>query len=198
MLEFLYLNIGVFPKYFHWIQWQKYLLPAATKLWPRLCFYTCLWFCSWGGLRRTPPDQGEPPWTRQTPPRHQGDPPPRQGEPPRTRQTPRTKENPPRPDRPPRPGRPPGRRLQYTVNERPVRILLECILVIKTVQTCHLLCERPECYHSASKTHVRDSIFKFSPIHASVIYHSLNSLNSMQSSALLRKNSKWSMGFNHQ
>ena len=26
-----------------------YLLPAATKLWPRLFFYTCLWFCSRGG-----------------------------------------------------------------------------------------------------------------------------------------------------
>ena len=23
----------------------RYLLPAATKLWPRLCFYSCLWFC---------------------------------------------------------------------------------------------------------------------------------------------------------
>ena len=34
----------------------------------------------------------------------------------------------------------------------------------------HLLCERPACYHSASTTHVRDKIFKFSSIHASVIY----------------------------
>ena len=26
-------------------------LPAATKLWPRLCFYSCLWFCpQWGGV----------------------------------------------------------------------------------------------------------------------------------------------------
>ena len=24
------------------------LLPAATKLWPRLCFYSCLWFCPGG------------------------------------------------------------------------------------------------------------------------------------------------------
>ena len=32
---------------------------------------------------------------------------------------------------------------------------------------------RPGCYHSASKTHVRDRIFKLSPIHASVIYHIL-------------------------
>ena len=29
------------------------------------------------------------------------------------------------------PGPPPGSRLQHTVNERPVRILLECILVLK-------------------------------------------------------------------
>ena len=28
----------------------------------------------------------------------------------------------------------------------------------------------PGCYHSASKTHMRDKIFKFSPIHVSVIY----------------------------
>ena len=33
-----------------------------------------------------------------------------------------------------------------------------------------LLCKRPECCHSASKTHVRDRIFKFSPIQASLIY----------------------------
>ena len=60
--------------------------------------------------RRTPPDQGEPP------PDKGEHPPPGPG-----RHThPRTKENPP----------PPGRRLQHTVNERPVRILLECILVI--------------------------------------------------------------------
>ena len=48
------------------------LLPAATKLWPRLCFYTCVWFCSRGGLRagRTPPGQGDPhpPLGMETPP----------------------------------------------------------------------------------------------------------------------------------
>ena len=32
------------------------LLLAATKLWPRLCFYTCVWFCSQGGVS----GQGEP------------------------------------------------------------------------------------------------------------------------------------------
>ena len=30
-------------------------------------------------------------------------------------------------------------------------------------------CERPRCYHSASEKHVRDRIFKLTPIHASVI-----------------------------
>ena len=30
------------------------------------------------------------------------------------------------------------------------------------------MCKRPGCYHSTSKTHVRDRILKLSPIHASV------------------------------
>ena len=40
----------------------------------------------------------------------------------------------------------------------------------KRVWTHNLLCQRQGCYHSASKTHVRDRIFKLTPIHASVIY----------------------------
>ena len=40
----------------------------------------------------------------------------------------------------------------------------------KTVRTCHLLCMRPGCHRRASKTQVRDGIFKLSPIHASVMY----------------------------
>ena len=32
------------------------------------------------------------------------------------------------------------------------------------------LCNKPVCYHSASKTHVIDRILKLSPIHSSVIY----------------------------
>ena len=66
--------------------------------------------------RRTPPDQTDPPWTKETPP-DQADPP-------------RTKENPPGRENPPAGRTPPGRRLQHTVNERPVHILLECILVM--------------------------------------------------------------------
>ena len=57
------------------------------------------------GPRRTPP------WRPRKPPRDQGEPPPEQGDPPGPRRS------------------PPGRGLQHTVNERPVRILLECILV---------------------------------------------------------------------
>ena len=43
----------------------------------------------------------------------------------------------------------------------------------KRVQTCSLLCYRPGCYHSASKTRVRDRIFKLIPVHGSVIYQIL-------------------------
>ena len=40
----------------------------------------------------------------------------------------------------------------------------------KRALTCYLLCKRPGGYHSTSKTHVRNRIFKLSPIHTSVIY----------------------------
>ena len=77
-----------------------------------------------------PPDQADPPrnrhhpppWTRQTPPDQAGQPPPPGADTPQTRQT------------------PPGSRLQHTVYERPVRILLECILVFLVFATrakCH-------------------------------------------------------------
>ena len=85
-----------------------------------------------GGLRRTPPDQGEPPPDGEPPPRDGGTPP--RWRPPGWR-TPPGMENPPGwrtpPDgEPPRDGEPPpGSRHQHTVYERPVRILLECILV---------------------------------------------------------------------
>ena len=72
---------------------------------------------------------GSPPWTRQTPPD--------QADPPRTRQTtpPGTRQTPPRPGGHPSQDQqttPPsmGSRLQHMVYERPVRILLECILVM--------------------------------------------------------------------
>ena len=109
-----------------------YLLPAAMKLWPRLCFYSCLWFCLQGGVSeadppgsRHPPQQ-TPPWSRhcphpqQTPPgvdTPQVRPPPEQT-PPGLSTPSQTKYT------------PPGSRLRHTVNERLVRILLECVLVV--------------------------------------------------------------------
>ena len=84
----------------------------------------------------TPPNQADPPGSDINPPGPGR--PPRTRQTPQTRQTPRTRQTPSRPGRPPPgPGRPPrirhpppGSRLQHTVYERPVRILLECILVV--------------------------------------------------------------------
>ena len=84
-------------------------------------------------LRRSPPwDQADttPPPGPRRPPLDQADHPPLG-----PRRTPQTRQTTPPQDQgepPPGPGRhppPPGRRLRHTVNERPVRILLECILV---------------------------------------------------------------------
>ena len=47
--------------------------------------------------------------------------------------------------------------------------LVTKVFFIKRAWTCHLLCKSPGCYQSTRKTHVRDRIFKFSQIHASVI-----------------------------
>ena len=86
--------------------------------------------------------QADPlPWTRQTPPQDQT-PPPDQADPPQIRHTPPGSDTTPpwirhhhppptRQTLPPGSGTtPPGSRLQHTVYKRPVRILLECILVI--------------------------------------------------------------------
>ena len=84
-----------------------------------------------------PPDQADttppqtrhhhPPWTRHHPP-DQVDTPPDQTPPtPQTRQTPPNQAD--TPQHPPDQADPPRSRLQHTVYERPVRILLECILV---------------------------------------------------------------------
>ena len=86
----------------------------------------------------TPQDQTGTPQTRQTPLDLVGTPPGPGRHSPWTRQThpthPGPGRHPPRPGRPPLQTRhaphPPGSRLQHTVYERPVRILLECILVI--------------------------------------------------------------------
>ena len=60
---------------------------------------------------------------------------------------------------------------------------------IKRTRTWHLLCKRPGCYHSSSKTHVRDWIFKLTPIHASVIISFSEFTEFSESSDSLRKNS---------
>ena len=70
---------------FHWEKNLVHFLPAATKLWPRLCFYTCVWFCSQGGGYS---GQGEPPRSRHPPP-------------PPGRENPPSWADPPRPDAPP-------------------------------------------------------------------------------------------------
>ena len=92
--------------------------------------------------RQVPPESRHPPWTRQVPLRDQAGTPPHQT-PPWTRQVPPREQTPPPDQTPPGPDTPPGSRhppepdtpplgssrVRNTVNARPVRILLECILV---------------------------------------------------------------------
>ena len=76
-----------------------------------------------------PRDQADTPPDQTPPPQDQADPPQIRHHPP----APRDLADPPPDQTPPPlgPGRPPpGSRLQHTVYERPVRILLECILVL--------------------------------------------------------------------
>ena len=49
-------------------------------------------------------------------------------------------------------------------------------IFINQVRNCSFHCKRPGCYHSISKTQMRDRIFKLTPIHN--LSNSLNSLNS--------------------
>ena len=98
-------------------------LPSATKL-RRLCFYTCLSFCSQGGGlpqcmlgHHPPPPRAGTPW-EQTPPRSGT---PREQTPPGTHTPPDQEHSPEQATPPPRE----QRRLLL----RTVRILLECILV---------------------------------------------------------------------
>ena len=94
------------------------------------------------GRRENPPSQGDPPGRENHPP-DQADP-PRQADPPARQGDPQSRENPPVPGRPPcrenlprTRQTPPGSRLQNTVYERPVRILLECFLVfIVSTDSC--------------------------------------------------------------
>ena len=86
-------------------------------------------------LEQTPPGSRHPPWSRQTPPR--ADTPP-EADTPHPKQTPPRSRHPPgsrhpRADTPWEQTPPLASRLRDTVNERPVRILLECILVLLIV-----------------------------------------------------------------
>ena len=83
------------------------------------------------GTRYPPRDQVHPPRTRytprdQVPPQDQVPPPPGPGTPP----SPSGTRSPPCPPAGTRYTPPPGCKLRNTVNDRPVRILLECILVL--------------------------------------------------------------------
>ena len=86
--------------------------PPANEVAGRLCFYSCLWFCSQGG--RVP-----------------GQVPPRAGTPPR-RCTPLGRYTPPGQVHPS-----PGNASSDTVNKRAVRVPLECILVTNTITLCY-------------------------------------------------------------
>ena len=72
----------------------------------------------------TPPGPGRHPWDQADPPWDQADTPLEPGRPPWIRHPPYQADTP-----ADQAGNPPGSRLQHTVYEQPVRILLECILV---------------------------------------------------------------------
>ena len=103
--------------YFDKIQIEAFetIITVRKQSLQRLCFYTCQSFCSQGGGGDNPPPPGRYPPGQVHPP---GQAPPRQVHP-----TPG--------QAPPRPGTPPGQThpSPVMVNQRAVRILLECILV---------------------------------------------------------------------
>ena len=93
---------------------------------------------------RHPPPQSRPPWEQTRSPAPWVQTPPEQTHPLEQTHTPGSRHTPPRADTPPwsrhPPGQePPGSRLQHTVYERPVRILLECILVSSCKSVSFLL-----------------------------------------------------------
>ena len=116
----------------------KSFLPAETKLWPRLCFCSCLWFCSRrGGLPQCmlgyhlpPGKQTPPPWRkhslgRKHPPRH-------------------------------------------TVNEQPVRILLECILVKPYFHRHWIRCQPAAVNKNSESVHVNNPRLPLPPLNTNV------------------------------
>ena len=108
-------------------EWMHFYY-RPQRNWVKVMFLQASVILSTGGLQqgnppplaRRPPRQGDPPWEQTPPPG--ADPPWDQPPSPRD-QTP-----------------PPGSRLQHTVNERPVRILLECILVFYCFYWKHHQC----------------------------------------------------------
>ena len=128
-------------------------LPAATKSGQGNIFTSvCQEFCPQGGEEGVclsacwdthPPEQTPPGSRHPNPPGRR--PPPDQA-PPRSRHPPRTRHPPQQETRPPL-----VRRLQHTVNERPVHILLECILVYVLFFPCRDVISSPEVQqHSAT------------------------------------------------
>ena len=123
-----------FQRNFHWTlchsQDTKPVITDRNEVFTRVCDFVnsgeCLPQCMLGyqhPLKQTPPGSRHPPGA---------DTPPGAHPPPRSRHTPPEADSPPLhpppgADSPPPPPR--GSRLRDTVNEQPVRILLECILV---------------------------------------------------------------------
>ena len=69
------------------------------------------------------------------------------------------------------------------------KIFVITVKRFEPLSTSHLLGWRPACYHSASKTHVRDRIFKLSPIHGSMIISFAEFAEFSKSYDQFRKNS---------
>ena len=122
----LFYNTALYIKHANWlfsvmvclragdISYDNLLITGRNEVVAKVMFlHVSVILYTGGGLRRTPPDQADPPGPRRTPlgprrtPRDQGEPPQNKENPPGTKKNPPpgTKENPPGPGRPP-----PGKR----------------------------------------------------------------------------------------
>ena len=122
-------------------------ITACNEVGARLCFYTCLWFCSRGVC---PIEYWDtlPPWLEAGPPSDQAPPPP--GADPWDQAPPGSRH--PQDQAPPRTRHPPAQcMLGDTGNKRAVRILLECNLVVY----------RKILYHGVEVWPMPDSIITF-------------------------------------
>ena len=75
-----------------------------------------------------------------------------------------------------------------------VRVLLQNDIFLSLNLMKTLLCLKPGCYHSDSKTHVRDKMFELNLIHASVIISFPEFAEFSEMYALFRKNSIVTIG----